>query len=89
MLLVHTGECEVGVGILTGMSVEIAGRIADRALPGEVLVSNTVLDLMAGSGVVFSNRGKLPAGDRLAEWQLHSAAPLPPNHGEVATRAAR
>ena len=86
---IHTGECEVGVGILTGMSVEIAGRIADRALPGEVLVSNTVLDLMAGSGVVFSSRGKLSAGDRLAEWQLHSAAPLPPNHDEVATRAAR
>ena len=76
---IHTGEGGGGDGAPAGIAVEIADRVADRALRGEVLVSSTVRDLMAGSGVVFTGRGRLPAGDALAEWQLHS----------VATRQAR
>jgi pimeloyl-ACP methyl ester carboxylesterase/DNA-binding CsgD family transcriptional regulator len=83
---IHTGECEVGDGALNGIAMEIADRVADRALPGEVLVSSTVRDLMAGSGVLFNNRGRLPAGDPLAEWQLHSVAKRPPR--TAAMRAA-
>ena len=86
---IHTGECKMGDEALSGMPIEIAGRVADRALAGEVLVSNTVRELMAGSGVVFSGHGKLPAGDPLAEWLLYSAAPRQSPHGEVATQAVR
>jgi pimeloyl-ACP methyl ester carboxylesterase/DNA-binding CsgD family transcriptional regulator len=86
---IHTGECKMSSGALTGMPIEIARHVADRALAGEVLVSNAVRDLMAGSGVVFSGHGKLPAGDPLAEWQLHAATPRRSPHGEVATRAQR
>jgi pimeloyl-ACP methyl ester carboxylesterase/DNA-binding CsgD family transcriptional regulator len=70
---IHAGECELGAGALSGVAVEVAGRVADRALPGEVLVSSTVRDLMAGSEFGFSGRGKLVAGEKLGEWQLHAA----------------
>jgi pimeloyl-ACP methyl ester carboxylesterase/DNA-binding CsgD family transcriptional regulator len=72
---IHTGECETGNEGLSGSAIEIAGRVADRALPGEVLVSNTTRALMAGSGMVFKSRGTLAAGDLLGEWQLYSASP--------------
>ncbi len=70
---IHTGECELGDAALAGAAVEIAGRVADRSLPGEVLVSSTVRDLMAGSGFAFSSRGKPSMGSKLGEWQLHAA----------------
>jgi pimeloyl-ACP methyl ester carboxylesterase/DNA-binding CsgD family transcriptional regulator len=88
---IHTGECEIRDGSLFGAAFEIAGRVADRALPGEVLVSSTTRALMAGSGLVFKSRGTLAGGDLLGEWQLHSAeersqrhrsAPPPPTHGD-------
>jgi class 3 adenylate cyclase len=84
---IHTGACEIEDGVLSGIAMEIADRVADRALPGEVLVSSTVRDLMAGSGVLFNSRGRLPAGDPLAEWQLHSVSMRPPR--TPAVRAAR
>jgi class 3 adenylate cyclase len=74
---IHTGDCEAGDRSPAGIAVEIADRVADRALPGEVLVSSTVRDLMAGSGVVLISRGRLPAGDSHAEWQLHSVTTKP------------
>jgi pimeloyl-ACP methyl ester carboxylesterase/DNA-binding CsgD family transcriptional regulator len=83
---IHTGDFDAGDLSLTGIAVEIAARVADRALPGEVLVSSTVRDLMAGSDVVFTSRGRLPAGDSHAEWQLHSVA-VKPSRG-AAVRAA-
>jgi pimeloyl-ACP methyl ester carboxylesterase/class 3 adenylate cyclase/DNA-binding CsgD family transcriptional regulator len=85
---IHTGECEIGVGTLFGTAFEIAGRVADRALPGEVLVSSTTRALMAGSGLVFKSRGILAAGDVLGEWQLHSAAERLPRHRSAASTAA-
>ncbi len=51
----HTGECEVTEGKLAGIAVHIAARIAALAEPGEVLVSSTVKDLVAGSNVEFPN----------------------------------
>jgi pimeloyl-ACP methyl ester carboxylesterase len=53
----HTGECELVDGKLGGIAVHIGARIAAEAEPGEVLVSSTVKDLVAGSDVEFRNRG--------------------------------
>jgi len=53
----HTGECEVSGSKLTGIAVHIGARIAGIAKSGEVLVSNTVKDLVAGSGLKFDDRG--------------------------------
>lgn len=54
---VHTGECEVMDGKLTGLAVHIGARVATLAAPGAVLVSSTVRDLVAGSGNEFADRG--------------------------------
>lgn len=86
---IHTGECEIGNAALAGAAVEIAGRVADRALPGEVLVTSTVRDLMAGSGIVFSNRGRLASGDTLGGWLLSSTPARPSHQPGVAHRAIR
>ena len=53
----HTGECEVSDGKIAGIAVSIGARIASLARPGEVLVSSTVKDLVAGSGLRFEDRG--------------------------------
>jgi class 3 adenylate cyclase len=55
---VHTGECEVSNGKIVGVAVSIGARIASLADPGEVLVSSTVKDLVAGSGLRFEDRGE-------------------------------
>ncbi len=54
----HTGECEVADGKVAGIAVSIGARIASLAAPGEVLVSSTVKDLVAGSGLRFEDRGE-------------------------------
>ncbi len=54
----HTGECEVSDGKLVGIAVSIGARISGLAGPGEVLVSRTVKDLVAGSGLRFEDRGE-------------------------------
>lgn len=54
----HTGECEVSDGKVVGIAVSIGARIAALARPGEVLVSRTVKDLVAGSGLEFEDRGE-------------------------------
>ena len=54
----HTGECEVLKGKLTGIAVHTAARVAGEAAAGEVLVSGTVRDLVAGSGIAFLERGE-------------------------------
>jgi pimeloyl-ACP methyl ester carboxylesterase len=53
----HTGECELVDGKLGGIAVHIGARIASEAGPGEVLVSGTVKDLVAGSDIEFRDRG--------------------------------
>jgi class 3 adenylate cyclase len=54
---VHTGEAEKAGDTLRGIAVNIGSRIGALAGPGEVLVSNTVVDLVAGSGLAFEDRG--------------------------------
>ncbi len=53
----HTGECEVAGDHLVGIAVHVGARVAALAGPGEVLVSSTVKDLVAGSGIAFMRRG--------------------------------
>ena len=69
---VHTGECDVDGTALRGLPIELADRIATRAEPGEVLVSGTVRDLVAGSGIVFEDRGSASFGD--GDWRLFGVA---------------
>jgi pimeloyl-ACP methyl ester carboxylesterase len=64
----HTGECIVSNGI-RGTALTIANRICECAKGGEILVSGTLRDLVAGSGLLFEPRGRIEAGD-LGEWQL-------------------
>jgi pimeloyl-ACP methyl ester carboxylesterase/class 3 adenylate cyclase len=68
----HTGECDlIGSGV-GGDSVEIASQLAQLAQADEVLVSSTLKDLVAGSGIEFSPRGVESLGARLGSWQLYS-----------------
>ncbi|MBI3370659.1 MAG: adenylate/guanylate cyclase domain-containing protein [Betaproteobacteria bacterium] len=55
---VHTGECEVAGDKLAGIAVHIGARVAAVAEAGEILVSSTVKDLVAGSGLGFASRGR-------------------------------
>ena len=53
----HTGECELHDGNIAGIAVHTGARVAALAGAGEVLVSSTVKDLVAGSGIEFEDRG--------------------------------
>jgi class 3 adenylate cyclase len=53
----HTGECKLVDGKVAGIAVHIGARVAKEAEPSEVLVSSTVRDLVAGSGLSFRERG--------------------------------
>jgi class 3 adenylate cyclase len=68
----HTGELEVMDGDLGGLAVHIAARVMDRAQAGEVLVSNTVKDLVVGSGIDFDDRGEHELRGVPGEWRLFS-----------------
>jgi class 3 adenylate cyclase len=79
---VHTGECEVMEGKLTGLAVHIGARVAAMAAPGTVLVSSTVRDLVAGSGIEFDDRGLHRLKGIEGEWRLfafvNAARPVEP-----------
>lgn len=70
----HTGECEVMDGKVAGIAVSIGARVAAQAGPGEVLVSQTVKDLVAGSGIEFVDRGGAELKGVPGEWRLFSVA---------------
>jgi pimeloyl-ACP methyl ester carboxylesterase len=70
----HTGECELAEGKVAGIAVSIGARIAAEAQPGEVLVSGTVKDLVAGSGIGFEDRGAHQLKGIPGEWQLYAVA---------------
>jgi class 3 adenylate cyclase len=69
----HTGECELADGKVAGIAVSIGARIAAAAKPGEVLVSSTVKDLVAGSGLAFEDRGTHELKGVPGEWRLYAA----------------
>ncbi len=66
----HTGECEMMGDKLAGIAVHIGSRVAALARPGEVLVSSTVKDLVAGSGLSFQDRGIQSLKGIPGEWRL-------------------
>jgi class 3 adenylate cyclase len=68
----HTGECEVMEGKMAGIAVHIGARVAGAASPGEVLVSSTVKDLVAGSGITFRDRGSAELKGVPGEWRLYA-----------------
>ena len=66
----HTGECEVMGEKVGGIAVHIGARVAAHARANEVLVSNTVKDLVAGSGLSFRDRGIQPLKGVPGDWRL-------------------
>jgi len=68
----HTGECELMGEDLAGIAVNIGARVGAVAGPGEVLVSRTVMDLVAGSGIEFTDRGLHSLKGVPGEWQLYA-----------------
>ncbi|MGH2952672.1 MAG: adenylate/guanylate cyclase domain-containing protein [Solirubrobacterales bacterium] len=71
----HTGEVEVMGDDVGGIGVHIAARVGALASPGEVLVSSTVKDLVAGAGIEFEDRGAQRLKGISDEWRLFSASP--------------
>jgi class 3 adenylate cyclase/alpha-beta hydrolase superfamily lysophospholipase len=73
---IHTGECEVrGGDDLGGLAVHIAARVSALAEPRQILVSRTVVDLVAGSGIDFADRGEHDLKGVPGTWQLYSITP--------------
>jgi class 3 adenylate cyclase len=66
----HTGECERMNGKVIGIAVHIGARVASQAQSGEVLVSSTVKDLVAGSGIEFEDRGQHELKGISESWHL-------------------
>jgi class 3 adenylate cyclase len=69
---VHTGECEIVDGKCTGISVSIGARVASTAGPSEVRVSQTVKDLVAGSGLAFKDAGEHELKGVPDRWRLYA-----------------
>jgi class 3 adenylate cyclase len=67
---IHTGECEIFGSDIGGIAVHIAARVLSEAQPGDVLTSGTVRDLVAGSGIGFSSRGRRELRGVPGEWEL-------------------
>ncbi len=72
----HTGECERIDHKVGGIAVNIGARVAAEAGPGEVLVSSTVKDLVAGSGIEFRDRGTAELKGVPGEWRLFAVERL-------------
>ena len=74
---VHTGECEVIGPKIGGLAVHIGARVSDAAEVNDVLVSSTVKDLVAGSGIHFEDRGTHALKGVPGEWRLFAVAAVP------------
>jgi len=68
----HTGECELIDGKVGGLAINIGARIASEARPSEVLVSQTVKDLVVGSALAFEDRGEHELKGVPGRWRLHA-----------------
>ncbi len=68
----HTGECDLLETGISGLAVEIARHVVARAIADEVLVSSTVRDLVAGSGIRFVERGQHDFGENMGELRLYA-----------------
>lgn len=74
---VHTGECEQIDGKVGGIAVNIGARVAAQAGPGEVIVSGTVKDLVAGSGITFCEREPVELKGIPGEWRIFAVDGVP------------
>jgi class 3 adenylate cyclase len=72
---VHTGEVELDGATVRGIAVHIGARIAALGGPSEVLVSQTVKDLVAGSGLLFEDRGEHELKGVPDRWRLYGVIP--------------
>ena len=72
---VHTGECELHDGKVAGLAVSIGARVAAAAGAGEVLVSQTVKDLVAGTGLFLEDRGERELKGVPGSWRVYRASP--------------
>jgi DNA-binding winged helix-turn-helix (wHTH) protein/pimeloyl-ACP methyl ester carboxylesterase/class 3 adenylate cyclase len=70
----HTGECDMVESKVGGIAVQIGAHVAEQAAPGEVLVSHTVKDLVAGAGIGFEERGTHVLENVPGEWRLFAIA---------------
>jgi class 3 adenylate cyclase len=70
---IHVGECELHEGKVAGIAVSVGARVAAAAEGGEVVVSSTVRDLVAGSGLEFEDRGARDLKGLPGKWQLYAA----------------
>jgi len=66
----HTGECEIADGKVAGIAVHTGARVAAQAGADEVMVSSTVKDLVAGSGIEFTDRGPHELKGIPGQWRL-------------------
>jgi class 3 adenylate cyclase len=71
---IHTGECERVGDKLAGLAVNVGARVSGAAEAGEVLVSQTVKDLVAGSGIEFEDRGTRELKGVPGEWRLFAVS---------------
>jgi class 3 adenylate cyclase len=69
--VVHTGEVELRGDDIAGLAVHLGARVASLAEPGAVLVSSTVKDLTAGSGLVFEDAGEHELKGVPERWRLY------------------
>jgi class 3 adenylate cyclase len=72
---VHTGECERSDGKLAGLAVHVGARVLAAAGPGDVVVSGTVRDLVAGSPFEFDDLGERELAGVPGRWRLHRVVP--------------
>jgi pimeloyl-ACP methyl ester carboxylesterase/DNA-binding winged helix-turn-helix (wHTH) protein len=68
----HTGECDMVAGVPRGVVVDIGSGVAALAQPGEVLVTRTVVDLVAGSGLRFADRGMHALAKGRKGWRVYA-----------------
>jgi len=68
----HTGECDMVAGVPRGVVVDIGSGVAALARPGEVLVTRTVVDLVAGSGLRFTDRGMHTLAKGRKGWRVYA-----------------
>ncbi len=71
---IHTGECQRVQDKLAGIALNVGARVSAAAGPGEVLVSGTVKDLVAGSGIEFEDRGSHELKGVPGEWRLYAVS---------------
>jgi class 3 adenylate cyclase len=72
---IHTGECEVRGELLEGLAIHIAARVSGKAAGGDIIVSRTVKDLVAGSGIEFENFGTHTLKGIPDKYQLYKVTP--------------